>query len=115
MPIKPRINLSFLLAIISMSHLIIYRPEKIYGILFFISIAFISIFTITSLLNIKNKQYKTASLTIVFFLLIYKFFTYFSIYSEFSKAVIASLIAAGIAALVLRGISLIREQKQRHV
>ncbi|WP_321777170.1 hypothetical protein [Sulfurimonas sp.] len=113
MNMKLRIILSIITALVVMAPLIVTRPDKIAGFFIFTIVAFITIFIITSLFNIKNTKMKIAYLSVVAIGFLYKFYAnYFVMQWVLPKSIITSLVFAGVFALIFRGISLLTEKKE---
>ena len=113
MNIKLRVILSLLIALIVMVPVIFSQPDKIAGFFIFTAITFVTLFIITSLLNVGNKKVKIIYLTVVVFAFLYKFYmNYFILDWVLQKSIIASLVFAATFALVFRGISLLTEKQK---
>lgn len=111
--LKPRMVVSIIGAILVMTPVAIQRPDKIVGILLFVLVAFIAIFIISSLINIKDFKMRIIFFAIVGLNFAYKFYTsYFLIHMALSKALNLSLVFTAVFALIFRGISLSLEKKQ---
>lgn len=110
--LKPRIIISIIGAVMVMGPVAIDRPDKIFGTLVFVLIVFIAIFTISSLINIKDIKMRMIFLGIAGLSFAYKLYTsYFLMYMVLPKALSVSLISAAVIALILRGVSLFLEKK----
>lgn len=113
MEIKRRVILSIVMAFAVMSPLIISRPEKFLPALIFVAVAFIAIFTITSLFNIHNQKMKIAYLSVMGLIFAYKLYTHYYVMQwVLPKSLVVSLVFTAVFALIFRGISLYIEKDQ---
>ncbi len=114
MKIKLRVIISLFLALAIMSPVIIQQPNKILGILLFIGIAFIILFTITSLFNIQNMVIKISLLTVTALLFFIKLYSLYSIKGWIlPKAIVSSLAFTVVFVLIFRGITLLIEKDKQ--
>lgn len=113
MKIKLRVALSVIIAFAVMGPTIFTSPGKVEAILIFTSIAFITIFILLSLFNIKNLKMKIAFLSISALILAYKLYVYYFVtHWIFSKALVASLVFTSLFVMIFRGVSLLIEKDQ---
>jgi hypothetical protein len=110
--LKPRIVVSIVGALLIMAPVAMQRPDKIFGVLLFIVILCITIFVISSLINIKDFKMRVIFFAIVGFIFTYKFYvSYFLLHMIVPKALVVSLVFTAVFAFVFRGFSLLLEKK----